>query len=108
MKHPLSPLPALLALALGLTACTPAAPQSAATTETAPAAETAETAVEQAAFPVGKLVEGSALRQAGNACYTVEYDTLPDGSLLPRIVRETPVIRWNMTRCRTEACFPAS
>ena len=38
MKHP---LPALLALALGLTACAPAAPQSAATTETAPAAETA-------------------------------------------------------------------
>ena len=92
MKHPLSPLPALLALALGLTACAPAAPQSAATTETAPAAETAETAPaetagEQAAFPVGKLVEGSALRQAGNACYTVEYDTLPDGSLLPRIVK---------------------
>lgn len=62
MKHPLSPLPALLALALALTACAPAAPQSAAATETAPAAETAETALaktagEQAAFPVGHLQE---------------------------------------------------
>ena len=59
MKHL---LPALLALALALTACAPAAPQSAATTETAPAAETAETAPaetagEQAAFPVGHLQE---------------------------------------------------
>lgn len=87
MKHPLSPLLALLALALALTACAPAAPQSAATTETAPAAETAETAGEQAAFPVGKLVGGNALQQTADAYYVTEYDTLPDGSLLPRILK---------------------
>ena len=36
---------------------------------------------------MGKLIGGNALQQTSDAYYVTEYDTLPDGSLLPRIVK---------------------
>lgn len=84
MKRTLLLLPAL---ALALAACTPASPESAA----APTAALEETAApattETAAFPVGQLVDGTALRQTGDAYYTTDYDMMQDDSLLPCVLK---------------------
>lgn len=100
MKHPLSPLPALLVLALALTACAPAAPQSAATTETAPAAETAETAGEQAAFPVGKLQETSWCAATDTAFYQLNTPWV-EGEPAQMVLTRT-----DTTTGATEAVYP--
>lgn len=86
MKKALLLLPAL---ALALAACTPASPDSAAenTAESAAAPQDGATA-ETAAFPVGRLVEGDALQQTGDAYYMTSYDTpAEDEAPLPYLVK---------------------
>ena len=73
MKHPLSPLPALLALALTLTACAPAAPQRAATTETASAAERPKRRGNKQPSRWGHLQESSWCAATDTAFLPAEY-----------------------------------